>query len=286
VPAAPRLGVGEKRRGVGTQHFQLGALRRRHIRGEPQGLERRALLRVLVEAERPAAAGHHREPLHAGHHAPEQRDIAIQVSRRLAYYHVQLGTAATIHIVVPPGAHHAVAVHQPGAADRRIGGDRKGIHESDFRRIGIRIRKPRDRETPQRALELGAHGAVRCADGLLAVRVAPLHDVVVLGAHDPQPVEVMPARQRLDIRDVVRGELRSELDDDAPGGQLQVQRVRGVERSPVRGSGSGQYVRAGERLLQRFARGGRAVQRRAREQQRNGQSRAHRARAHGSRSSQ
>src|SRR3984893_9342986 len=55
VPAAPRLGVGEKRRCVGPQHFQLRALRRRHLLANFQGLERRALLGVLVEAERPAA---------------------------------------------------------------------------------------------------------------------------------------------------------------------------------------------------------------------------------------
>jgi len=64
--------------------LQLGALRRRHIRSPPQGLERRALLRVLVEAQGPAAARHDRKPLHPGHYAPDQRDIAIQVSRGLA----------------------------------------------------------------------------------------------------------------------------------------------------------------------------------------------------------
>ena len=106
---------------------------------------------------------------------------------------------------------------------------------------------------------------MRCAlpDGLLRVRIAPLRDVVVLHALDPESVEIALARQRLNIRDVVRSELRRELDDDPPGRQVHVERVLRIDRPPVGRSRGGQHFRGRQRLLGRLP-GRSAVRRRRR----------------------
>ena len=206
------------------------------------------------------------------------------MSRGLSDHHVELRAAAAVDVVVATCAHHAVAVHEPGAARDRLGGDRKAVHESNLGGVGVGVGELRDREPAQRPLELGADRALRRADRLLRVRVAPLYDVVVLGAHHGESVEIVPACERLDVRDVMGGELRRELDDDPAGGQLEVERVLRIERSPV-GSGRGaQHFRGGERLFPGLVRGRGGVQRGAGAQQRRDQ--AQRRLPHASLSSQ
>ena len=56
----------------------------------------------------------------------------------------------------------------------------------------------------------------------LAVRVAPLHDVVVLRAHEGEAVEVAFTHESNDVGDVLGRELRRQLDDDAAGRQLEI----------------------------------------------------------------
>lgn len=67
------------------------------------------------------------------------------------------------------------------------------------------------------------------------IRIAPLHDVVVLHAHDGKSIEVMFARERLHVGDVARCEGRRELDDDTTGREFEIERVLGIEWLPVRG---------------------------------------------------
>ena len=202
---------------------------------------------------------------------------------------IQLGAAAAVDVVVAPGTDHGVAVHQPGTAADRIGGDREVIDEACFGRIGVRIRQPGDRQAAARALEFSAHGALRGADGLVVIGIAPLHHVVVLGAHDREAVEIASACERDDVGDVVGCELRRELDHDPSGSELQIHGVLRVEPPPVGGAGGGENLGAGARLGGRLGRGGRSGERGGEEQQHGGrqsQCRCAGNGAHWSRSSQ
>ena len=77
---------------------------------------------------------------------------------------------------------------------------------------------------------------LRVADRLLALRIAPLRDVVVLYAFNPESVEVTLARQRFNIRNVMRSELRCQLDDDPARWKVHVKRALRVDLPPVGGS--------------------------------------------------
>jgi len=84
-----------------------------------------------------------------------------------------------------------------------------------------------------RAREFRVQGFLRAPEGARVVRVAPLHDEVVLRTHDGEAIEVALVHQRLDIGDMQRSKRGIELDDHAAGGQLQIQRVLRIEAAPV-----------------------------------------------------
>src|SRR6267154_811938 len=150
-------------------------------------------------------------------------------------YDVELGTAAAVDVIVAAGADHAVAMHQPCAAKLRIACCWKAVRESNLGCVGVRIYERCERNTPCGALELGCEGALRILDGTLAIRICPLHNVVVLGSDDRHAIVIAFARQCLDVRRMVGRELRCQLDDDSARGKLQVQGVLWVERAPVSG---------------------------------------------------
>ena len=58
--------------------------------------DRRALLGLLVEAQRAGAARQRRQQLHAAQHAAGNHDVAVELARRLADDHVELGAAAGV----------------------------------------------------------------------------------------------------------------------------------------------------------------------------------------------
>ncbi len=62
----------------------------------------------------------------------------------------------------------------------------------------------------------------------------PLHDVIVLAAHDRRAVEIVRARQRANVRRMQRRVMRREFDDHAPSRHLHVERVLRVDRAPIR----------------------------------------------------
>src|SRR5581483_2245902 len=64
APIASRLHVSRKRRCVGPQDFELGALRRRDIGRYADGFDRQAVLGLLIEAKRTRAARQSGEQLH------------------------------------------------------------------------------------------------------------------------------------------------------------------------------------------------------------------------------
>ena len=106
-----------------------------------------------------------------------------------------------------PGADRAIAVRQPGAADRGIARHREALREADLRGVGIRVGQRRERHVLRGAIELRRQRLLRLANLALAVRIAPLHDVVVLRAHDREPVEVTLAHERDDVGHVRGREL-------------------------------------------------------------------------------
>jgi hypothetical protein len=49
------------------------------------------------------------------HNLAKQRDVAVEVSRRLPNNCIELRTTAAVDIIVAPGADHAIAMNQPRA---------------------------------------------------------------------------------------------------------------------------------------------------------------------------
>ena len=84
LPAVPS-GFDEflERRCVGAHHFQQGALGHRDIRGDPDGLDRHALLGFLIEPERALAPGQSGEQFDSLQHTAEEGDVAIEMTRRM-----------------------------------------------------------------------------------------------------------------------------------------------------------------------------------------------------------
>ena len=97
----------------GAHHFQVCALGEGNIRGDTNGLERKALLGFFVETHRAGASWQGREQLHPLHDAPQQSDVPIQVARRMANHDIQFGAAAAVHADIATRSDHAVTMRQP-----------------------------------------------------------------------------------------------------------------------------------------------------------------------------
>src|SRR5262249_29467887 len=159
--------------------------------------------------------------------------------RSVADDDVELGAASAVGVDVAPCTHHPVTVREPGTSELGIAGRRKAVREANLRCIDVTVGEPREAKVAACApVELGRdsplphlHGAA--LGGVVAVGVAPLDNVVVLRADDGESVEVPLAYESLYVGDVMGREARSELDHHASRWEIEVERVLGIERSPV-----------------------------------------------------
>jgi hypothetical protein len=130
-------------------------------------------------------------------------------------------------------------VRQPGPARFRVARHRQAVGEADLRRVDVAVgQRRKGKLLADAALEFGRERAARLAQrtrlGLVfGVRIAPLRDEAVLHAQDRQPVEVVLARHRAEVRRVQRRVGGGEFDHHASGGEVEVQRVVRIERAPV-----------------------------------------------------
>ena len=148
-------------------------------------------------------------------------------------HRVHLGAVA-FRRIVPPDADHAVAMREPHGVRARIARGGKAVEKSHFRCVDIAVRQ--GLETPvgiRVGGELRGHRGHSGRNGAMMVRIVPLHDIVVLHAHDREPVEIVRPRERLDIRDMLRRDARGELDHDASARESHVQRVVRIGQAPV-----------------------------------------------------
>lgn len=134
-------------------------------------------------------------------------------------------------------------MHEPGGASRCIARRRKAIDESCLTGIGVRVAKRRKRETCGRPRKLCGERLAGSTQGLLAFRIAPLHYEVILRPVDGETIEVLLAHERANVVDVLRCESRCKLDHDAPARKIEIQRLLGIERTPVRRRRDGQHIR-------------------------------------------
>src|SRR5207248_1453085 len=105
---------------VGFERLGFWPLTWRNIASQTHPRDRNALRRFFIKTERARAARHHGEKLHAADHAADERDIAIEVARRLAYHRVEFAAVSGIGRHIAADAHHAVAVRKPDAPVRMI----------------------------------------------------------------------------------------------------------------------------------------------------------------------
>src|ERR1700683_1490310 len=114
----------------------------------------------------------------------------------MAADHVQLDTRSAVGRRVAPDTEHRVTMRQPFLAGGRIARHRPAVDEADLRRVDIPVLQwVKCRRALQRAKELWRRGANSRTGIALAVRIAPLHHVVVLHADDVQAVEVVRSYQ-------------------------------------------------------------------------------------------
>ena len=105
--------------GVSVRNTSMArALRGGHVGGEPDGLDGRALLGLLIEAQRAGAARQRGQQLDAPQHAADRDDVAVELARRLAGHHVELGAAAGVGPVITAHAEHAITMRDPRLAGR------------------------------------------------------------------------------------------------------------------------------------------------------------------------
>ncbi len=152
----------------------------------------------------------------------------------MARDHVQFRAAAAVGLVAATGAHHRVTMGQPCFARGGVAPGWETLAEPDLGGVTVAVRQ---RLEGQRRChldrELGRQFVAGRAQAALAVRVAPLHDEIVLGADDGKAVEVFPARELAQIVRVLRRKGRGEFDHHPALRQLQVERVFGVEGAPI-----------------------------------------------------
>src|SRR3954451_13604577 len=93
---------------------------------------------------------------------------------------VKTRPAAAIHIDIATCTDHSVAMHWPRAAILALARCWKAIDETRLWRIRVGIRKQREVQSFRRSSEFGRKGGLRLHRFAFVVRIAPLHDVVVL----------------------------------------------------------------------------------------------------------
>ncbi len=228
-----RLGEGP---GVGAQHPQRRALVGGHIAGQADRSDRRALCGVFVEAHRIRPAPGRAEQFHALEHAADQGDVAVELARRLAGDHVQLGADAAVLVVVAAGADRTVAVRQPGVF--AVAGHGEIAGETGPCGPAVAVGQGGEGQSARGPLELGGQVGLRAAQRprlgrVVGVGIAELDHEVVLRTVDAGAVPEALACQGADVVGVFRREFRRQFDDDATAVQVHVQQVVGGWRVPV-----------------------------------------------------
>ena len=179
----------------------------------------------------------------------------------MANDHEEFSPATARRLIPPARTQSAVAVGEPGAAGLRIARGRETQRPSGVGRVDVAIRRGCEGHIRSHcSIELGGKRPLRLTDlpalrGVVGVRVSPLHDVVVLGTVDGEPVEVTLPHQRFHVRGVSRRIGRRQFDDHAAGREFEVESVLGIEGPPVGRSCSGQDGGGGGRGRSRRRRG-------------------------------
>src|SRR3546814_10542270 len=93
------------------------------------------------DLQRAGAARQYAEQFHAVDHAPDQGDGAVELARRLAVDHVELGAVARVRGHAAPGADRAVAMRHPRLAFGRVARGGEAVHEADLRRPSVLVRQ-------------------------------------------------------------------------------------------------------------------------------------------------
>jgi hypothetical protein len=174
------------------------------------------------------------EEFHAFEDASDERDVAIELARRMTDHRIHLG-AVTLGRIVASGAHHTVAMREPHEVRARIARGGKAVEKSDLRRIGVAIRQGLEARIGTGSGGEFHRGAHAGRNGAMVLRIIPLHHVVVLHANDRETIEIMPPGERANVGSVPRRHARGQLDDDPSARKIHVQRVFGVGHAPVRG---------------------------------------------------
>src|SRR6202011_6398648 len=97
-------------------------------------------LRWNIEAHLAAAARQAAEEIHALEDASHERDVAIELARRMADHRIYLG-AVTLGRIVASGAHHPIAMREPHDVRAWIARAGETVDKSDLRCIDVAIRQ-------------------------------------------------------------------------------------------------------------------------------------------------
>jgi len=165
------------------------------------------------------------------------------MARCVAADDVELGTVAGIGFVAAGHADRAITMRQPDLAGLRIASDPESIGHADHRCVAVVVGDARERHRVgpghrELALEFGFCGLERTRlRFVIGLRVAPLHDIVVLRTEDGEAVEIAFACECTDVHGMLRCQPGREFDHDTAAGEFQIQRVLRVGLAPVRRRG-------------------------------------------------
>jgi hypothetical protein len=140
------------------------------------------------------------------------------MTRRMADDRIQF-RAAALRIVAARDAHHAVAVHEPGSTELGVSGRRETARETDERRVDVAVRQTREIiARVDLRVEFCGHLLDIARNRPDSLGIAPLHDIIVLNAHDRKAVEVSRAHKSANVGDMQGRERGCQFDHDTPAG--------------------------------------------------------------------
>src|SRR4051812_14313800 len=98
---------------------------------------------------------------------------------------VELAAVAALRLVAAPDPDHPIAMREPRFTVGRVAGRGESLAEANLRRVTITVRKRFERQLRGRAHgEFWWQFRLCRTQAALAVRIAPLHDKVVLRTKD------------------------------------------------------------------------------------------------------
>ena len=172
----------------------------------------------LVKTQRTGTTRQCRQVFDTRQHAANQRDVPIQVPRRMTGYDVQLGAAAAARFISAADPQHAVAMQQPGAVI--VPARWKSVHESNLGRVGIAAVNSNEIQACGGSIKLRRQrvGRVAMVARVIGacIRVAPLGNIVLLRADDGEAVEIATLNELANIGDMRRRKCGRQFENDAP----------------------------------------------------------------------